>query len=98
MVKRPKGGEQAGAVEFELDDRQHIGTAVVRAVSEAVGTPVTEIDVELNDIVDPDALNRLFAPRYDGTPRHGGRVIFEMSNCEVTVFESGRVRAVPLGE
>jgi hypothetical protein len=89
-------GDRPGAVELRLEDHQHTATAVVKAVSEATDTPVSDIDVELNDVVDPDALDRLFAVRYDGTPRRGGTVSFEMYDCEVIVEKGGRVVAVPL--
>ncbi|MFC7029117.1 HalOD1 output domain-containing protein [Halomicroarcula sp. GCM10025324] len=33
------------------------------------------------DVVDPTALDSLFDPRYDGTPRTGGRLSFVYNNC-----------------
>jgi hypothetical protein len=69
----------------------HVGTTVVRAVSEAVGVRPTDLPVELNDVVDPDAMDDLFAPRADGKPRADGRVEFELLGCAVAVHADGRV-------
>jgi hypothetical protein len=73
----------------------HLGTTVVDAVSDATGIPVPEMDTELNDHVDPDALDSLFANRFDGTPRRGGLLIFSMYGCEIRVYGDGRVVVTP---
>jgi hypothetical protein len=52
-------------------------------------------DVNLNAVVQPDALNSIFAPKRDGTPRAGGRVEFELAGCRVTVDGDGEVRVDP---
>jgi hypothetical protein len=73
------------------DEGRHVGTTVVRAVSEVVGVRPTELPVELNEVVDPDAMEDLFAPRPDGEPRADGRVEFELLDCAVVVHADGRV-------
>jgi hypothetical protein len=85
---RDAGGD--GPV-HRTDEGGHVGTTVVRAVSEAVGVPPTDLPVELNDVVDPDAMDDLFAPRADGRPRAAGRVEFELLDCAVAVHADGRV-------
>jgi hypothetical protein len=84
-------GTPDDAVVRDVDRDVHIGTTIVSAVSEASGVPVAEMGVELNDVVDPDALNHLFADRLDGTPRLGGRVVFSMIGHVVTVSSDGTV-------
>ena len=69
--------------------------AVVEAVADERGVDETALE-PLYEVVEPDALERLFAPRPDGSPRTTGRVIFEMAGCEVTVRSDGKVRATPL--
>ena len=60
---------------------------VVEAVSACVGTDPTDLDVTLYDVVDPDALDRLFGARTDGTPRVGGRVSFSVGDCTVEITD-----------
>jgi hypothetical protein len=69
----------------------HIGSVVLEAISDATDTPVADLGLELNDYVDPDALDDLFGPRLDGESRPGGRVVFEVADCEVTVHDGRRV-------
>lgn len=89
MVQNP--GTPNRMVERQAEADVHIGVTIVQALSEATGVPIEEMDAELNDFVDPDALDRLFAPRIDGEPRSGGRVAFSMLDCTVRVFSDGRV-------
>lgn len=91
-----KGTVQPTAkVERHNTPEDHLGTTVVTAVSEATGVPITEMDVELNDILDPDALDGLFADRFDGTPRDGGILLFSMMSCEIRIHGDGRVVVTP---
>ncbi|WP_157971526.1 HalOD1 output domain-containing protein [Halorussus litoreus] len=64
---------------------------VIEAVSEATGSDPTEVG-PLYHVIDPDALDRLFA----GTPgrtRVGGRVEFTFAGCDVVVRGDGEVEA-----
>lgn len=65
--------------------------AVLTAVAEAEGVEPDELDEALSDVVDPDALRELFAPKHDGTPREG-RVTFTYCGYDVTVEGPGEVR------
>ena len=67
--------------------------AVVAAVASELGVEPNVLDVPLNDFVDPDALDALFAPTYDGIGRAEGFVVLSMHGCEVTVRSSGVVSA-----
>jgi hypothetical protein len=82
-------------VEVVHDRPGHLSTSIVEAVSEATGVPTEAMEVELNDVVDPDALNHLFADRLDGRPRRGGRVSFFMLDCLVEVYDDGRIVVEP---
>jgi hypothetical protein len=70
-----------------------LSVTVVHTVLEATGKEPT--DVNLNSVVQPDALNRIFAPKHDGTPRDGGTLEFELAGCHVTVDGDGEVRVDP---
>ncbi|WP_435074432.1 HalOD1 output domain-containing protein [Halorubrum sp. HHNYT27] len=70
-------------MEYELGPDESVSTAVVRAVSAVAGRKPRSL--RLADVVDPAALDSLFGPRYDGTPRTGGRVSFVFSDCYITI-------------
>ncbi|UPW00076.1 hypothetical protein M0R88_16370 [Halorussus gelatinilyticus] len=64
--------------------------AVVLAVADARNCDPVELP-PLNDTLDPDALDALFAETVAGRPRTGGRITFEYDDCTVAVFGSGEV-------
>jgi hypothetical protein len=75
------------------DGHESVASAVVAKVAEQEGTDPTEIEPSLYEILDPDALNGLFAPTKLGHGRSGGRVVFTYCGYEVTAFSDGHVRA-----
>lgn len=82
MASNPGTSE---AVHVAHEDGVHLGTTVVHALAEATGTDPIDMEVELNEVVDPDALHRLFAARSDGTPRRGGSVTFDILDHTVRI-------------
>lgn len=64
--------------------------AVVRTVAAYSGRPPKELP-PLFEVVDPDALDLLFQPLDDGTPRQGGAVAFEYAGYHVRIDFDGRV-------
>jgi hypothetical protein len=77
-------------IEWEPASEEDLATLIVVAVAEITDVDHTEL-TPLNDVIDPDALNAIFAPRKDGLERSGGRVLFSLSGHEITVDSSGRV-------
>lgn len=71
-------------MEYEIGIDEPVSAAVVRAVSAVEGREPDTLQ-PLGAILDPDALDALFAPQFDGTARTGGRVSFVYSTCRVTV-------------
>lgn len=63
---------------------------VISAVSEATGTAPTELD-PLNDVIDPDALDALFATDGLGPSRPPTRVEFGYGGQTVVVTRDGSV-------
>lgn len=63
---------------------------VVEAVADREGREVSELP-PLRTAVDPEALDELFAPRHDGTPRERGEVTFVYCGYLVRVRADGRV-------
>ena len=62
---------------------------VIEAVSETTGNDPTEVG-PLYHVVDPDALDRLFAPT-PGSGRTGGLVSFTFEGCDVVVRADGEI-------
>lgn len=62
---------------------------VVEAVAETTGQDPTEVG-PLYHAIDPDALDRLFAPT-PGNGRTGGYVEFSFAGCDVVVRGNGEV-------
>ena len=71
-------------MEYEIRDDELVSTAVVRAVSAVEGREPCSLR-PLANVVNPTALDTLFGPRYDGTPRTGGRLSFVFDDCCVTI-------------
>jgi len=71
-------------VEYDIGVDESVSRAVVRSVSAVEGQEPLSLP-PLATVLDTDALDVLFEPRYDGTSRSGGRLSFIYSNCKVTV-------------
>lgn len=68
-----------------------LSTAVVKAIAEREGIDPLDMDPPLYDVIDPDALNALFAQPADvGDARLEG-VVFEYNGYEVEVTSDGDV-------
>ena len=64
----------------------NVSNAVVERVAKAEDVDPRELNVPLYEVIDPDALDALFAPTGDG-PRPVGKVTFEF--CGHTVVVAG---------
>ena len=75
--------------------RRSPSRTVIEAVAEAEGIPPEELRPptyeSLHAVVDPEALDTLFATRADGTPRSAGEVRFPFCGYEVTVEADGSI-------
>lgn len=71
-------------MEYEISSNESVSTAVVRVISAIDGRKPESLP-PLTDVLDPTALDRLFAGRASGAPRKGGRVSFIYVNCRVTI-------------
>lgn len=76
MTQRPRAARTTGS--------DQLATVVVTAIADQEGIDPTDLDPPLYEVVDPEALNRLFA---DTT----GRVSFEYHGYLVTVDAEGSV-------
>lgn len=80
-------------VQHDPSEEPELSVTVAYAVADVVDCEPAEL--ELNAVVHPDALNSLFGHRYDGTPRKGGELSFELAGCGVTVHADGEIRIDP---
>lgn len=72
-----------------------LSVRVVEAVAHAANCSSSELE-PLYDIVDPDALNTLFAPTMEGKTRTDGKLEFEYAGYDVVVHSSGAIDVVEL--
>ena len=88
--------EQSGTyrTEFDFHDRP-ASVAVVEAVAAAADMDPVDIP-PLHSIVDPDALDILFAPTTAGHVRPGGSTSFDFEGYRVTVRSHGTIEIDPL--
>ncbi|WP_424020018.1 HalOD1 output domain-containing protein (plasmid) [Halorientalis pallida] len=84
-------GTQPYVVHHDFDGPAELTTTLAHAIADVTGFEVTETGFTLSDYVDPDALDRLFAPKSDGTPRTNGHLAFTIWNCQVTVYSTGQI-------
>jgi hypothetical protein len=64
---------------------------VLQRVADAEGTEPSELDEPLYEVIDPDALERLFDSSEDGPSRDSGELRFPYHGYEVTVRANGDV-------
>ena len=84
-------------MEYEVVKNESVSTAVVRAVSAVDGREPSSLPL-LSDVVDPDALNRLFGPTFANEPRPGGLLRFVYDRCFATVENGEYVTVEPIGD
>jgi hypothetical protein len=82
-------------VTHEFGGTSDLTTTLVHAISDVTGADVTQAEASLVDFVDPEALDRLFEPAPDGTPRPNGHLSFTMWDHQVTVYHNGQIAITP---
>lgn len=77
------------------DSSRSISFEVIAAVADREGVDPTEIEPPeyeaLYDVLDPESLDSLFAPRHNGAERATGHVEFRYCGYDVTVTDGGDV-------
>lgn len=80
----------------ETAETRSLSFDVIAAVAEREGVDPTEIEPpeyeSLYAVVNPEALDALFAPRQDGSDRISGRVEFTFNGYHVVITGDGEVR------
>lgn len=89
-VTDPEPSREGNVTRYAFGESIRPSVAVVEAVAAATGYDPYDVP-PLYEVVDPDALDDLFSPKHDGTPRRAGRVTFPLAGCNVTVTGHGEV-------
>ena len=82
-------------VQHDFSGSAELTTTLAHAISDVTGIDVTDTGFTLNDHVDPEALDNLFSPKADGTPRTNGHLSFTIWGYQVTVYSNGQIAIVP---
>lgn len=79
--------------DWRSDDE--VSTVVVMAVAEIMDVDVVDIP-PLYESINPDALNELYQPTFDGKLRKGGgSTTVTVNDCTVTVYWDGEITIEP---
>lgn len=73
---------------------ERVVVKVIEAVAEKRGIDPLEVDEKLNEVIDPEALERLFRDRPNGASRAGGLVIFNFGECEIRIDSDLNVKVI----
>jgi hypothetical protein len=69
-----------------------LSTFVVHEVAEREGVDPLDLDQRLSDVVDPEALDRLFEPRADGNSDRGLEITFRFCGYRIVVRSPDEIR------
>lgn len=91
----PSDERDVHRVQHDLTGPQSLSTTVTVAVADVAGVEPSDIPEQLYDVIDPEALDRLFKPRDDGVARRGGRLSFSLYGHHVTIRGDGTITVQP---
>jgi hypothetical protein len=86
---------QPYCVTHDFDGPKKLSTTLVHAISEATNVDVTDAEKTLCHQVDPHALDMLFKPMGDESPRAHGHLSIRVWGHDVTIFGDGRILISP---
>ncbi|NHN57493.1 MULTISPECIES: HalOD1 output domain-containing protein [Halorussus] len=88
-------GAATHRVEHDWASDDELSETIVSAVASVLETDPTDLS-PLYEVIDPDALNRLYAPTPNAHVRPGGgRLTFSYNGCLVTAYWDGAVEIEP---
>ncbi|WIV67813.1 HalOD1 output domain-containing protein [Natrialbaceae archaeon AArc-T1-2] len=87
LPRRPDdgNGRNCNEIRYDRDEDEPPSVAIATALARYHDEDVTAASTRLYDHVDPEALDALFANRYDGSRRRGGTVRFAVDDVTVVV-------------
>ncbi|MFB6131378.1 MAG: HalOD1 output domain-containing protein [Salinigranum sp.] len=99
-----RGGAERGAstgeyvVRHEFESREQLCVTVAGAVAAVAERDPVALRAHLDDVVDPEAMDRLFTPKESGEHRAGRLLAFRFCGHLVVVTGDGVVRVVRSGD
>ncbi|MFU8867651.1 HalOD1 output domain-containing protein [Natronococcus sp.] len=95
---RDEQGDDRYVFHYDDDDTATLTATIVHALASIADTDVSQGEFSLYDSIDPDALDRIFRPKADGTERTGGHIAFTALEHEVYVYADGEIVIYPPAE
>src|SRR6056297_2902379 len=95
QLQQPPQNQQPYVVQHEFGGTAELTTTLAHAISDVTGINVTDTGFTLNDYVDPDAMDKLFRPKPDGTPRTNGSLNLTILGCQVAIHSNGQIVISP---
>lgn len=80
---------------YDAESSATLTTTIVHALALVADVDVSEGEFSLYDSIDPDALERIFGSKADGSRREGGHVAFTALEQEVYVYANGDIHIYP---
>lgn len=78
-------------VTHDFEGAATVTTTLAHAMADITGVDVTDSEFCLHDHVDPDALDRIFRPKSDGSPRTNGHLNLSIWGHQITVYSTGQI-------
>lgn len=91
-----RAGTPGVPTQHDATDTQQVSTRILEAVADHRGVDPLELRPPLYEVVDPEALEALFAPTVAGADR-GGRVELTYAGCRITIT-GGSDRAITVAD
>lgn len=85
------GVETPLKIQYDWQSNHLLSTIVVQKMIEAAGVDPTDVPESFYKSIDPDALEDLFRPQMDGTPRKKGKISFSFAGHYITVRSDGQI-------
>lgn len=89
-------GDGTYRIEVDLDGETSLSTTLVIAAADARGVEPSDLQPQLYDVVDPDALDALFRSIRENARGSPVRLTFSEWGCRMTVDSEGLVEVEPL--
>jgi len=87
--------QQSYTVQHDFSDTASVTATLTHALSDVSGINVTEVEMAVRESVDPDALDRLFTPVSNGSPRANGQLSVNIQGYQTTIYGNGLISIVP---
>ena len=90
LTERAPSLDRSGRAAYRVESNDwDVSTTIVKAVAEVTDCELLAGEPVLYDVIDPDALERLFSDRRGGAGLTNGMVVFELRGCRVEVYADG---------